>query len=326
MIFSKIKGHNSALSQISKEIQKQSFEGVFLFTGPMAVGKFTIAKAIGKYLTCTGLEDDTCRCENCRHFPNVPDYLEICKNGGMITVGDVEPITSFLTLVAYRGKSRVIIIDDAHNMNKASANRLLKILEDIPKKCVVILISDSPDKLLPPMLSRCYQLNFSSLPVDDIRDLLKILGNDTRGIAEISRMIPYLSESVLVNYHRYTQQLLYVPKFLANINTMGEDDLITEIKEIDRSGNINIFIDILLIFVNDLLKIRYDSPDIVSSLKNIDRIEELTAIWKDDLCVYTLDRIRTFRAEMRKKINLNPGQLFLPTVLWIYYFLHKNKK
>jgi len=326
MFFSKIKGHMDILSRISQEIQNHSLEGVFLFTGPIAVGKFTIAKMIGKYLTCIGLEDDTCRCENCRHFPNVPDYIEINKSGGMITVSDVEPISEFLNLVAYRGKSRVVIIDDAHNMNKASANRLLKTLEEIPKNCVIILISDSPDKLLPPMLSRCYQINFTSLPADDIRDILKTLGNDTRSIVDIGRMIPYLSESVIVNYNRYFEQIKYVPKFLKDISTMSEDDLITEIKEIDRRGDTIVFIDILLIFVNDLLKIRYDSPDVVSSVKNIDYLEELTEVWRDDFCVYTIDRIRTVREEIRKKINLKPGQLFLPTVMWLYYFLHKTKK
>jgi len=326
MLFSKIKGHSDTLSRISQEIQSKSFEGAFLFKGPGAVGKYTIARAIGKYLTCAGLEDDTCRCENCRHFPNVPDYLEIYKGSGMIVVDDVTPISDFLSLVPYRGNSRVIIIDNAHNMNNISANRLLKTLEELPPKCVIILISDSPDKMLPPLLSRCYQVDFTSISSDHIKDILKSLGHDTAMVSDISRMIPYLSESVITNFSRYSEYVKKVPRFLKDINTMSEDDAISMMKDIDQKGDTEVFIDMLLIFINDILKIRCGSPDVVSSVKNIDFLEELTSIWKEDVCIFMIDRIRSVRIEINKKINLKPGQLFLPSIMWLYYFLRKAAK
>ena len=325
MIFSKIKGHAEALSRISQDIQNSNFEGTFLFKGPVAVGKYMIARSIGRYLTCAGLQDDTCRCENCRLFPNIPDYLEIYKGDSMITVGDVEPISSFLSLVAYRGKYRVVVIDNAHNMNNASANRLLKTLEDVPKNCVIILVSDSPDKIPPPVVSRCYQINFFPISPDEIKSILKSNGHDTSQIGDLGRIIPYLSESVLSNFSRYAEYIRYIPRFLKDITTMSEDDVIAMIKDVDYKGDINIFMDILLIFINDLMKIRYDSPDVVCSIRNIDYLEELNAIWKDDLCIYIIERIRKVQEDIRKRINLKPGQLFLPTIMWLYYFLHKKK-
>jgi hypothetical protein len=326
MIFSKIKGHADALSRISQEIQNRSFEGVFLFKGPVAVGKYTIARSIGKYLTCGGLEDDTCRCENCRLFPNVPDYLEIHKGDGMITVGDVEPINNFLSLMAYRGKSRVVLIDNAHNMNGLSANRLLKTMEEIPKNCVIILVSDTPERIPGPVLSRCYQVEFSSLSSESIKEVLKGLGHDVSQIGDMDRMIPYLSESVLANFNRYTEYIRLVPLFLKDILTMSEDDVIAMIKDIDSKEDITIFMDVLLIFINDIMKLRYDSPDVVCSIRNIDYLEELTGSWKDDLCVVMIEKIRKVQESIRKRINLKPGQLFLPSILWLYYFLHQGKK
>lgn len=325
MLFNKIKGHTEVLSRISQEILNKSFEGVFLFKGTAAVGKYTIARAIGKYLTCPGLEDDTCRCENCRLFPSVPDYLEIYKDASMITVGDVEPIGDFLTLMAYRGKSRVVVIDNAHNMNTLSANRLLKIMEEIPKNCVIILISDSPDRLPSPVLSRCYHVDFSPLSSENIKDILKGLGHDTAQIGDIDRMIPYLSASVLANFSRYSEYIKFVPRFLKDISTMGEDDVISAIKDIDAKEDIELFLDIFLIFVNDLLKIRYDSPDVVCSVRTIDYLEELTEIWKDEICILMIDKIKKTRENIKKRINLKPGQLFLPSILWLYYFLHQKK-
>ena len=326
MIFNKIKGHTEVLSRISQEILNRSFNGVFLFKGPTAVGKYTIAKAIGKYLTCPGLGDDTCRCENCRLFPNVPDYMEIYKGTGMVTVGDIEPIGDFLTLMAYRGKSRVVIIDNAHNMNNISANRLLKIMEEIPKNCAIILITDSPDRIPSPVLSRCYQVDFSPLSPENIKDILKGLGHDTAQIGDIDRMIPYLSESVLANFSRYSEYIKFVPRFLKDVNTMGEDDVIAAIKDIDTKEDVEIFLDVFLIFINDLLKIRYDSPDVVCSIRKIDYLEELTDVWKDEICILMIDKIKKIREDIKKRINLKPGQLLLPGILWLYYFLHQKKK
>jgi DNA polymerase III subunit delta' len=327
MVFSKIKGHVEALSRISKEIHNRNFEGVFLFNGPVAVGKYTVARAIGRYLTCDGLKDDTCRCENCRLFPNVPDYLELYKGAaGMITVGDIEPIDDFLSLVAYRGRYRVIVIDNAHNMNNASASRLLKTMEEIPKNCVIILVSDSPDKIPQPVLSRCYQFDFSALSSEDTKDILRGLGHDTSQIGDISRMIPYLSESVLANFNRYSEYVRYIPSFLKDISTMSEDDIIAVVKDIDHKEDIQVFMDVLLVFINDIFKIRYDSPDVVCNVKKIDYLEGLTDVWKDDICMFMIDRIRKAQEDIRKKINLKPGQLFLPSIMWLYYFLHKTAK
>lgn len=326
MLFNKIKGHAQALSRITQEIQNKNFEGVFLFTGPVAVGKFTIARLIGKYLTCSGLQDDNCRCENCRLFPDSPDYLEISKNDKMIVIGDVEPISSFFYLKAFRGESRVVVIDNAHQMNNASSNRLLKIMEELPPKCALILVTDTPNKLLAPIISRCYRVDFSPLSSEEILEILRSLGNKANQIGDVGRMIPYLSESILVNYPRYEKYIEYLPNFLRDIMTMGEDDLIALIKDIDNSGDINIFLDVFLIFVNDLFKIRYDSPDVVSNIRKIDELEELTEFWKDEICILMMDKIRRTQEGIKKRINLKPGQLFLPCILWLYYFLQKNKK
>lgn len=326
MNFKKIKGHAQALSRISQEINNKTFEGAFLFSGPIAVGKYTIAKTIGKYLTCGGLQDDSCRCENCRLFPAVPDYMEICNGNDMIKVDDVEPITNFLTLKAFRGGSRVVVIDNAHNMNNLSANRLLKIMEELPPQCIIILITEHPDKLLPPLYSRCYRMDFSALAAEDIKDIVKGLGHDVSQIGDLGRMLPYLSESVLLNFSRYAEYILYVPRFLKDITTMSEDELIALVKDIEHKEDVSIFLDILLIHVNDLLKLRYDSPDVVCSVRKIDQLEDLTEVWKDDICILMIDKIRKIQSTIKKRINIKPGQLLLPSMLWLYYFMKKTNK
>ena len=44
-------------------------------------------------------------------------------------------------------------------MHPVCANKLLKLLEDRPKKAVFLLISEAPDMILPTILSRTQRMN-----------------------------------------------------------------------------------------------------------------------------------------------------------------------
>lgn len=326
MLFEKIKGHKEILSIISKEIIEDTFEGVYLFHGPASVGKHTIARMIGRYLNCTGLIEDNCRCENCRLYPNVPDFLEISKGNGMITVGDIAPMSEFLSLETYRGRSRVIVIDNAHNLNHVASNNLLKILEEIPHRSVIILITDQLDKLSETVRSRCYHINFKSISFEEIKEILKNLGYDSSLISDMGHILPYIKGNILLDFNKYVQYIKFVPQFLKNMIESSEDDLIAEMEEISYRGDVRYFLEIFILFLNDLLKLRYGSPDVVASIRNVDYLEDLTNVWKEDVCVYLLNRIRSIFNNLNKRINLKEGHLFIPVIMWGYYFIQKEKK
>jgi DNA polymerase-3 subunit delta' len=68
----------------------------------------------------------------------------------------------------------VFLIDEADKLNDASANALLKVLEEPPKTSHLILITARPAMLLPTILSRCQMIRFSPLTPDEIaRHLVK---------------------------------------------------------------------------------------------------------------------------------------------------------
>jgi DNA polymerase-3 subunit delta' len=63
---------------------------------------------------------------------------------------------------------KVAIIVAADRMNVQAANAFLKTLEEPPAKCILILLSVEPHRLLETILSRCLKLNFSG---GDLRSL-----------------------------------------------------------------------------------------------------------------------------------------------------------
>ncbi len=83
-----------------------------------------------------------------------------------------QPLREFLSGTPMLGPRRVVVIDAADDMNRNTANALLKSLEEPSEDTVFLLISHSPGRLLPTIRSRCRTLRFSRLPDADVRRVL----------------------------------------------------------------------------------------------------------------------------------------------------------
>src|SRR5262249_18546627 len=85
--------------------------------------------------------------------------------------------------------------DDANLMNEASANALLKTLEEPPPASVLILVATTLDGILPTIRSRCQIVRFDPLSCDDVAELLVQSG--LADDAESARETATLSEGSL---------------------------------------------------------------------------------------------------------------------------------
>jgi len=325
MLFERIRGHGEVLRRFEKSVLSKEFEGIYLFTGPASVGKFTVARQLSRYLLCTGLVDDTCRCESCRLLPHVPDYYEVSKGDDSINIAEIDGFIEFMSLVPYRSRVRVAIIDNAHNLNHSAASSLLKTLEQLKDNCVVILVTHMTELLFPTIVSRCYTVEFGPLHTEDIVEILRAKGHDTQKLEDMKKMIPYMTNNVLVNFGKYSEYCKKTPQFLKDVLTMKEDDLVSFIKDIDDQQELPFFVETMIIGLCDILKLRYDSPDVVLNLKHLDFMEDLTAQWKEDLCVLVLEKLKSVQGQMNRNLNLKLGQLVFPIFNWLYYFMQKEK-
>ena len=98
--------------------------------------------------------------------------IDIQNKQGQIGVDEAHEIMKSLSLKAYEGGYKVMIIWMADKMNIATSNKLLKLLEEPPQKTVFILIAESEDDLLQTILSRCQVLKFGALSEKVITDAL----------------------------------------------------------------------------------------------------------------------------------------------------------
>ena len=79
----------------------------------------------------------------------------------------------FLRLTPAEGGWRVVIVDGADEMNRNAANALLKILEEPPRRALLLLVAHSPGRLLPTIRSRCRRFPLAPLPPAIVRRLLR---------------------------------------------------------------------------------------------------------------------------------------------------------
>ena len=86
----------------------------------------------------------------------------------VITVDETRETISFFGSTAAVEGWRVCIVDTVDELNPNAANALLKILEEPPQQSLFLLVSHTPARVLPTILSRCRKLPMRSLATDDV--------------------------------------------------------------------------------------------------------------------------------------------------------------
>ena len=93
-----------------------------------------------------------------------------------IKIEQVRALLDFCGVGAHRGGARVVLVYPADALNAASANALLKTLEEPPAGVVFLLVSARIDRLLPTIISRCRQWPMSTPSPDEARTWLSDQG------------------------------------------------------------------------------------------------------------------------------------------------------
>jgi DNA polymerase-3 subunit delta' len=194
--------------------QSGKLHHAWLLSGPRGVGKATLAWRIARFLLATPYADDG-GMFTAKPFKNLdisPDHpvarrIAAGAEGALksvtrsinqdtkrmrkqIVVDDVRALNSFFQMSAADGGRRVVIIDDADEMNPNAANALLKMLEEPPERATLLLISHQPSSLLPTIRSRCRTLRLNTLSADNMTDALALsevnVTGDPIALAELS--------------------------------------------------------------------------------------------------------------------------------------------
>jgi DNA polymerase III subunit delta' len=194
-MFDELIGNSRVKAILKRMLVSDRLPGAMLFTGEEGIGKKLFALEIARALNCrTPKDGEACGvCSSCvrirkLNYPtrddadewtqiiwtDYPDVGLVVAPKRVLRVEQMRQIEKEANFRPYEGKARVFLIDEADKLNDASANALLKVLEEPPKTSHLILITARPAMLLPTILSRCQMIRFSPLTPDEIaRYLIK---------------------------------------------------------------------------------------------------------------------------------------------------------
>ena len=93
---------------------------------------------------------------------------------GIISAKEAESISKTMALKSYEGGYKFMIVWMAEKMNESAANKLLKLLEEPPKKTVFILICENEKAILNTIKSRCQKISVPPIQAQDISNSLQL--------------------------------------------------------------------------------------------------------------------------------------------------------
>ncbi len=183
-------GHEKILELLRRHATEDRPAHAYMFAGRQGVGKKKAALQFACMINCPEFDSHSqlSSCNTCRRIlsNSHPDvHLEMPEKNS-IRIDAIRRIISFLKYPPIETRYRVVIIDDAHLMNRSAQNALLKTLEEPPPHRLIILVTSQPSSLLSTVRSRLRRVTFGPLSEDHLRTLLsklKDINDDERRTA-----------------------------------------------------------------------------------------------------------------------------------------------
>jgi DNA polymerase-3 subunit delta' len=191
---------DKAISILQRGFAADKMPHAYIFAGAEGVGKFKTAREWAKLLLCKspvtedGFADSCGSCQSCQMFEagSHPDFNHIYKELREFTrdgKGKPPPVELpidvvrefIIEKVSIRptlSQRKVFVVNEAERLNDESQNCLLKVLEEPPGYCTIILLCTRMERLLPTTKSRCRMIRFSRIDQQRIIDRLKAMNLD----------------------------------------------------------------------------------------------------------------------------------------------------
>jgi DNA polymerase III subunit gamma/tau len=184
--FSEIFGQNHIKTTLQNEIISDKVSHAYLFCGPRAVGKTTLARVLAKAVNCQDRKEkdfEPCnKCNSCLSISNFSnlDIIEIdaASNTGVDNVR--ENIISLSRVKSSNNKYKVFIIDEIHMLSLSAFNALLKTLEEPPANVIFILCTTEIYKVPLTIISRCERFDFKRISVNDMMAKLEVIAKNEK--------------------------------------------------------------------------------------------------------------------------------------------------
>ena len=173
-----IVGHEKVKQLLRGSTESGHISHAYIFEGPSGVGRLTTAKAFAEEIV---------GCSGSFNAENHPDIIVVTnelynssKKQANVLVDTIRSMKADVYIKPYMSERKVYIIPNADSMLSPAQNSLLKVFEEPPEYCTIILIAQNSNSLLETILSRASLIRFLPLEAKEVEKYL----TEKKGIDE----------------------------------------------------------------------------------------------------------------------------------------------
>jgi len=165
--FDEVVGQDAITRTLRNALASGRIAHAYLFAGPRGIGKTTTARLLARALLCPERKgSDPCgACPACGDAAAGVDIIEIDAASNR-RIEDIRTLRENVKYLPARGRFKVYIIDEVHQLTSDAFDALLKTLEEPPPHVVMILATTDPRELPATILSRVQRFDFRPISPD----------------------------------------------------------------------------------------------------------------------------------------------------------------
>ncbi|MGG6295737.1 DNA polymerase III subunit gamma/tau [Leptolyngbya sp. AN02str] len=333
-ILAELVGQPYVQTALTNAINRMHIAPAYLFTGSRGTGKTSTARIFAKSLNCLSFDgptDEPCgTCQSCRSIEtsNSLDVSEIdaASNNG---VDDARALIERSSLAPVQGRSRIFILDEAHQLTTQSQNALLKCIEEPPPHVVFILCTTEVHKVLPTIVSRCQVFHFRALSLhtisqhlqdvaeaeaiavsdDALMAIARFAEGGLRDALQLLGQVSLLGEKVTANHVIEITGGVTETDLLAILDAIATNDIFQLLKLartlVDSGKTPKLILSSLLQTYRDLLILKSapKASDLLTSPANYNQLKVIASHWDFDVLNQSLMQLQKAEGYLRNTTN-----------------------
>ena len=264
------------ISYFKNAVEGDSLRQAYIIKGEAGLGKKEALKQISRYIMCHN--GAACgKCNGCLSLDAGanPDCVRVTNGDKKII--ELEKIRNMIKEVYIKplnGKYKLFIIENAHLMDAAPQNALLKVIEEPPPYAIFVLVCDNLNSILQTILSRTQVLELEKCSTEDLKAICPLP-------QENSYMYTYCMGNIGVLKSISSDEsfrLLREGVISTFVNMIKNGDYsVYEVIDfwLENKDSKDILLNILTMFLRDVVLIKTDSASLVA---NTDKMAQLTEV------------------------------------------------